>query len=181
MKNIVLGITGSIAAYKAADLANTLTKQGHDVHVIMTEAATRFITPLTLQTLTKNKVCTDLFSLDDPKHVEHIALAQNADLFLIAPATANIIAKAANGIADDLLSAALLAVWKTPVVFCPAMNTAMYENPITQKNIKTLVEGGCYFVEPREARLACGDVGKGALADTDTILQTVSCILNSSL
>ena len=148
MKTIVLGVTGSIAAYKAADLANLLTKKGYDVHVIMTEAATRFLTPLTLQTLTKNKVCTDLFSLDDPEHVEHIHLAQTADLFLVAPATANLIAKAANGIADDLLSSAILAVWKTPVVFCPAMNTAMYENPITQRNIKTLTEAGCFLLSP---------------------------------
>ncbi len=173
MKNIILGITGSIAAYKAADIANILSKQGHSLHVIMTDSATKFITPLTLQTLTKNKVYTDMFEPYFPSEVEHISLAQKADLFLVAPATANFIAKASAGIADDMLTTVLLALRETPIIVCPAMNTAMYENQVTQRNIKILSDLGYKFVEPREARLACGDLGKGALADTEEILKVV--------
>ena len=173
MKNIILGITGSIAAYKAADIANILSKQGHSLHVIMTDSATKFITPLTLQTLTKNKVYTDMFEPYFPSEVEHISLAQKSDLFLVAPATANFIAKAAAGIADDMLTTVLLALRETPIIVCPAMNTAMYENQVTQRNIKILSDLGYKFVEPREARLACGDLGKGALADTEEILKVV--------
>ncbi len=173
MKNIVLGITGSIAAYKAADIANILTKEGNDVHTIMTPAAEKFITPLTLQTLTKNKVHTDMFSLDKPEEVEHIALATRADIMLIAPASADIIAKIACGIADSMLTSVVLALKSTPVIVCPAMNTAMYENTVTQRNINTLREFGFDIVEPREAMLACGTKGKGALADVDTIIEAV--------
>ena len=172
-KNIILGITGSIAAYKAADIANTLTKEGHSVHVIMTKAAMEFITPLTLQTLTKNKVHTDQFAPYIPSEVEHISLAQKADLFLVAPASADFIAKAAAGIADDMLTTVLLAAGNIPILVAPAMNTAMYENPITQRNIKMLTEFGFQFIEPREALLACGDLGKGALAETEDILSQV--------
>lgn len=172
-KNIILGITGSIAAYKAADIANTLTKEGHSVHVIMTKAAMEFITPLTLQTLTKNKVHTDQFAPYIPSEVEHISLAQKADLFLVAPASADFIAKAAAGIADDMLTTVLLAARNIPIFVAPAMNTAMYENPITQRNIKMLTEFGFQFIEPREALLACGDLGKGALAETEDILSQV--------
>lgn len=172
-KNIILGITGSIAAYKAADIANTLTKEGHSVHVIMTKAAMEFITPLTLQTLTKNKVHTDQFAPYIPSEVEHISLAQKADLFLVAPASADFIAKAAAGIADDMLTTVLLAARNIPILVAPAMNTAMYENPITQRNIKMLTEFEFQFIEPREALLACGDLGKGALAETEDILSQV--------
>lgn len=172
-KNIILGITGSIAAYKAADIANTLTKEGNSVHVIMTKAAMEFITPLTLQTLTKNKVHTDQFAPYIPSEVEHISLAQKADLFLVAPASADFIAKAAAGIADDMLTTVLLAARNIPILVAPAMNTAMYENPITQRNIKMLTEFGFQFIEPREALLACGDLGKGALAETEDILSQV--------
>lgn len=172
-KNIILGITGSIAAYKAADIANTLTKEGHSVHVIITKAAMEFITPLTLQTLTKNKVHTDQFAPYIPSEVEHISLAQKADLFLVAPASADFIAKAAAGIADDMLTTVLLAARNIPILVAPAMNTAMYENPITQRNIKMLTEFGFQFIEPREALLACGDLGKGALAETEDILSQV--------
>ena len=172
-KNIIVGITGSIAAYKAADIANTLTKEGHSVHVIMTKAAMEFITPLTLQTLTKNKVHTDQFAPYIPSEVEHISLAQKADLFLVAPASADFIAKAAAGIADDMLTTVLLAARNIPIFVAPAMNTAMYENPITQRNIKMLTEFGFQFIEPREALLACGDLGKGALAETEDILSQV--------
>lgn len=179
MQHIVLGITGSIAAYKAADIANRLTKDGYSVHAIMTKSGCEIITPLTLQTLTKNKVCTDMFAPYDPSQVEHISLAQQADLFLIAPATANFIAKAAAGIADDMLTTVFLARANTPVLIAPAMNTAMYENPITQRNIQTLRDFGCGFIEPREARLACGDLGKGALADTDEIVRLAEAALHS--
>ncbi len=172
MKHILLGVTGSIAAYKAVDLASRLGKEGHSVHTILTKAAVQFIAPLTFQTITGNKAVTDMFENYVPE-VEHISLAKQADLALIAPATANFIAKAAAGIADDMLTTTLLAVRDTPILVCPAMNTAMYENPITQRNIRTLRELGYRFVEPREARLACGDVGRGALADLDTILSAV--------
>lgn len=174
MKNIILGITGSIAAYKAADIANRLTKDGHSVHTIITKAGTEFITPLTLQTLTKNKVYTDMFSPYIPSEVEHISLAQKADLFLVAPASADFIAKVAAGIADDMLTTVLLAVRNIPILIAPAMNTAMYENPITQRNIRTLAEFGFQFIEPREALLACGDLGKGALAEVDVIVSEVN-------
>jgi phosphopantothenoylcysteine decarboxylase/phosphopantothenoylcysteine decarboxylase/phosphopantothenate--cysteine ligase len=177
MKNIILGITGSIAAYKGADLANTLTKEGHAVHVIMSSSAQQFITPITFQTLTKNKVYTEMFDEFIYEDVRHIVLAQQADLALIAPATANIIAKIAAGIADDMLSTVILAIQKKPVVLCPAMNTAMYENPITRDNIKKLTGLGYHFVDPRESRLACGDLGKGALAELDTIIETVHRLL----
>lgn len=177
MKNIILGITGSIAAYKAADIANSLAKYGHSVHTVMTASATKFITPLTMQTLTKNRVYCDMFEAYVPSEVEHISLAQRADLFLVAPATANFIAKAAAGIADDMLTTVLLAVRNVPIVVAPAMNTAMYENPITQRNIQTLSALGFHFIEPREARLACGDLGKGALAEVDGIVSKVRALL----
>lgn len=177
MKTILLGITGSIAAYKAADIANILTKKGYCVHVIMTSAATKFISPLTLQTLTKNKVETDMFEELNYSEVNHISLAKKADICLIAPATANIIGKLASGIADDMLSTVIMAVSGKPVVIAPAMNTAMYENPVTQRNIQTLKQLGYQFIEPKEALLACGDLGKGALADVDTIINTVKGLI----
>jgi phosphopantothenoylcysteine decarboxylase/phosphopantothenoylcysteine decarboxylase/phosphopantothenate--cysteine ligase len=177
MKNIILGITGSIAAYKGADIANTLTKEGHAVQVIMTASARRFISAITFQTLTKKKVYTELFDEFIYEDVRHISLAQQADLALIAPATADIIGKLASGIADDMLTTVIMAIQKKPVVICPAMNTAMYENPITRDNIKKLTEYGYHFVEPRESRLACGDLGKGALADLNTIIDTVHSLL----
>lgn len=173
MKEIVLGITGSIAAYKAADIANQLTKSNILVHTIMTSSATKFITPLTLQTLTKNKVYTDMFEEIFYPDVRHISLAQKTDCCVIAPATANIIGKLASGIADDLLTTVVMAIKDKPVIICPAMNTAMYENPITQRNIQTLISYGYRIVEPKEAVLACGDTGKGALADIDTIITAI--------
>ena len=171
MKNIILGVTGSIAAYKAADIANKLTKAGNSVHVVMTKAAEQFITPLTFMTLTKNKVYTNMFALDDPSRVAHISLAHGADLFLAAPASADFIAKAAAGIGDDMLTTVLLAVQDIPVLIAPAMNTAMYDNKLTQRNIKPLTELGYRFIEPRAALLACGDVGRGALADVELIVE----------
>jgi phosphopantothenoylcysteine decarboxylase/phosphopantothenoylcysteine decarboxylase/phosphopantothenate--cysteine ligase len=174
VKNIILGVTGSIAAYKAADIANKLTKAGWSVHVIMTEAAKKFITPLTMQTLSKNKVETDMFAEFNYAEVNHISLTKKADICLIAPATANIIGKLASGVADDMLTTVTMAMNGKPVFIAPAMNTAMYENPITQKNINALAEYGYRFIEPKSAELACGDLGRGALADTDVIIATVT-------
>ncbi len=173
MKNIILGVTGSIAAYKAADIANNLTKKGYNVEVIMTRSAREFITPLTFQSLTKNKVYYDMFEEITPKDIKHISLAKKADLCLIAPASANIVGKLANGIADDMLSTVVMAMNNVPVYICPAMNTNMYINPIVQRNIKTLTELGYHFIEPRESVLACGDLGRGALADVEKIVNTV--------
>ena len=164
--NIVLGVTGSIAAYKAADITSRFKKLGHNVDVILTESGSRIITPITLQTLSKNKVYMDMF--------EEISLAEKADVLLIAPATANIIGKIANGIADDFLSTVVMAAANhTPVYIAPAMNTNMYENPIVQGNIDKLKGLGYHFIEPKESMLACGVLGKGALADVDDIVETI--------
>ncbi|MBQ4468322.1 MAG: phosphopantothenoylcysteine decarboxylase [Firmicutes bacterium] len=177
MSNIILGVTGSISVYKACDIANELTKDGHSVKVIMTEAGQKFVTPLTFMTLTKNRVYTDAFDNQDPKAVEHIALATEADLFVIAPASADIIAKAAAGFGDNMLTTTLLAFRDKPVLICPAMNTNMYENKVTQRNIGILKDLGFEFVEPKEAYLACGTVGKGALASVDVILERIRDLL----
>ena len=172
--NIVLGVTGSIAAYKAADIISRLKKLGHEVDVILTESGSRIITPITLQTLSKNKVYMDMFEEITPKEVKHISLAEKADLMLIAPATANIIGKIANGIADDFLSTVVMAAANTtPVYIAPAMNTNLYENPIVQANIEKLRSYGYRFIEPKESLLACGTVGKGALADVDDIIKVI--------
>lgn len=173
--NVLLGVTGSIAAYKAAEITSRLTKQGHNVDVILTESGSRFITPLTLQTLSKNKVYMDMFEEIVPSEVKHISLAKKADLVLIAPATANIIGKIAGGIADDFLSTVVMAAANhTPVYIAPAMNTNMYENPIVQENIEKLKAGGYHFIDPKASLLACGDLGKGALADVEEILDVVT-------
>lgn len=177
MSNIILGVTGSISVYKACDIANELTKEGHSVKVIMTEAGQKFVTPLTFMTLTKNRVYTDAFDNQNPKAVEHIALATEADLFVIAPASADIIAKAAAGFGDNMLTTTLLAYRDKPVLICPAMNTNMYENKVTQRNIGILKDLGFEFVEPKEAYLACGTVGKGALASVDVILERIRELL----
>ena len=172
--NILLGVTGSIAAYKAADITSRLTKLGHNVDVILTESGSKIITPLTLQTLSKNKVYMDMFEEITPSEVKHISLAKKADVVLIAPATANIIGKIAYGIADDFLSTVVMAAAKdTPVYIAPAMNTNLYENPIVQDNIEKLRSYGYRFIEPKESLLACGDLGKGALADVDTIVEII--------
>lgn len=173
MKEVLLGVTGSIAAYKAAELASLLVKREINVNVIMTQSATKFIAPLTFQSLTKNKVYSDMFEEVPYSDIRHISLAQRADCVVIAPATANIIGKIAAGIADDMLSTVIMAVRDKPVIICPAMNTAMYENRITQENIKKLQQYGYQFVEPKQARLACGDLGKGALADVDAIMAKI--------
>lgn len=171
MKNIVLGVTGSIAAYKAADLVSALTKSGDNVDVILTKGGMEFITPLTLQTLSKNRVYTDMFQLDYPREVKHISLAKKADLFLIAPATADIIGKIANGIADNMLTSVALAMRDIPMLVAPAMNTRMYGNPVVQENLEKLKKHGYRIIEPRKAVLACGDLGSGALAEVDEILR----------
>ena len=171
-KTVLLGVTGSIAAYKAAELASALVKQHADVHVIMTENGTRFIHPITFETLTGNKCITDTFDRDFQFEVEHISLAKKADLALVAPATANVIAKLAHGLADDMLTTTLLAC-TCPVVIAPAMNTRMYENPVTQDNIAALKRYGMEMIEPAEGRLACGDVGKGKFPDPADILELV--------
>jgi len=170
---IILGVTGSIAAYKAADIANNLVKLEHDVHVVMTKAGASFITPLTMQSLTKNRVFVDVLQEDDPSEIIHIALPEKADMLLIAPATANIIAKIATGIADDMLSSMVLAMPNIPKLIAPAMNTRMYENIATQENLQTLIRRGWTIIEPRKARLACGYIGKGALAELSDILNEV--------
>jgi phosphopantothenoylcysteine decarboxylase / phosphopantothenate---cysteine ligase len=175
-KTIVLGITGGIAAYKAAALCSKLTQAGAEVHVIMTDSAARFITPLTLQTLSRHPVHTDTFDERDPAVVSHIDLADRADLVVVAPATANMIGKLANGLADDMLSTTLLATL-APVLLAPAMNVHMYEHPAVIANIETLGERGVRFVEPGTGQLACGYVGKGRLAEPDEIVIAVQELL----
>ncbi|AMC94295.1 phosphopantothenoylcysteine decarboxylase [Erysipelothrix larvae] len=170
---IILGVTGSIAAYKAADLANSFTKEGHEVHVIMSKAATEFITPMTLQVLSKNYVNTDVMVEPDPQRIEHIDLVKEADVLLIAPATANIIGKIANGIADEIVSTVALAGHELKKYIAPAMNTRMYENPVMQENLLKLEKLGYTIIEPRSTLLACRDVGKGAMATVETILAEV--------
>lgn len=173
-KTILLAVSGSISAYKSADLANELTKSGYDVHVLMTKAATDFITPLTLQVLSKNAVHLDVMKEDDPKSVNHIELAKKADLFVLAPASANTLAKLAHGMADNIVTATALALpAETPKLIVPAMNTKMYDNPLTQRNISILKEVGYQEIEPRSSLLACGDVGRGALAEQDVILERI--------
>jgi phosphopantothenoylcysteine decarboxylase/phosphopantothenoylcysteine decarboxylase/phosphopantothenate--cysteine ligase len=146
----------------------------------MTRAGTRFITPLTFQTLTGNRVYTDMFEDAFYEDVRHISLAKTADCCVVAPATANIIGKLASGVADDMLTTVIMAMQNKPVLICPAMNTAMYENPVTQSNIQKLRSFGFQFVEPRESLLACGDLGKGALAETGVIVAAVKAVLDNS-
>ena len=171
-KNIVLGVTGGIAAYKACGLVSALKKQNAEVDVIMTRSACEFVSPLTFRALSGREVTTSTFQEPERYEINHISLAQKADVFVIAPATANIIGKIASGIADDMLSTTVMAT-KAPCVIAPAMNTAMYENPIVQENINKLTSLGYIFVPPVESRLACGTYGKGALADTADILDAV--------
>lgn len=171
-KTVVLGVTGGIAAYKACDLVSRLHKKGINIRIIMTEHACEFVQPLTLEVLSGNRVVTDMFNRDFPWEVEHISLAKAADVFAVVPATANILGKYAHGIADDMLSTTLLAT-RAPVLFAPAMNTNMYEHPAVQENIAALKQRGCLFVEPASGHLACGDTGKGKLADVETIEQAI--------
>lgn len=164
MKNVVVGVTGGIACYKAADLVSKLKKHDINVDVIMTESACEFVNPLTFRTLSKNPVVTSTFAVPEAWKVGHVSLAQKADVMLIAPATANVIGKVANGIADDMLTTTIMAC-KSKIVFAPAMNVNMYENPILQENIAKLKRLGYMFIEPGAGLLACGDVGKGRMAE----------------
>ncbi|HOH89274.1 MAG TPA: bifunctional phosphopantothenoylcysteine decarboxylase/phosphopantothenate--cysteine ligase CoaBC [Bacillota bacterium] len=176
-KKIVLGVSGGIAAYKACELVSRLKKLNADVHVIMTASAEKFVTPLTFQSLSLNQVAVDMFDTPNYWEIEHISLAKLADVIVIAPATANIIGKLANGIADDMLSTTIMAT-KAKVLVAPAMNTNMYENPVLQRNIKLLSELGYIMIPPAEGRLACGDVGKGKMAEPAVIEKTIVDLLN---
>ncbi|HAT4109230.1 bifunctional phosphopantothenoylcysteine decarboxylase/phosphopantothenate--cysteine ligase CoaBC [Clostridium perfringens] len=178
-KCVVVGVSGGVAVYKALDVISRLRKKDVEVHVIMTKSATEFVTPLSFQSLSQNMVITDMFAEPKAWEIQHISLAKKADLMLIVPATANIIGKVANGIADDMLSTTIMAT-KAPVVFCPAMNTNMYENPIVQRNISLLKELGYEFIEPASGRLACGDEGKGKLQDTKIIAEETLRRLHST-
>jgi len=176
-KNIVLGVTGGIAAYKAAELVRELVHEEAKVHVIMTKNAQAFITPLTLQTLSGNPVITELFSLIGEAKVGHVALADMAEIVVIAPATANIIGKIAAGIADDMLSTVIMAT-KAPILIAPAMNVHMWANPICQQNVAKLRSLGYYFVEPAVGELACGYEGKGRLAEIPDIIEEIKSLLS---
>ncbi len=175
-KTVILGITGSIAAYKAADIASKLTQSGDKVEVVMTEPATRFISPLTLRGITGWPVVTSMWELSSEFSIEHVALAEAADIVVIAPATASIIAHLAAGMADDMLTCTVLAT-KAPVIIAPAMNDNMFANPITQENIEKLKARGFIFIEPAYGRLASGKTGKGRLAEIDKILGTIRKVL----
>jgi phosphopantothenoylcysteine decarboxylase / phosphopantothenate---cysteine ligase len=168
-KNIVLGVTGGIAAYKAVDLASKLTQSGAKVHVILTKSALEFIKPLTFESLTNQAVVTDIFQSSANHHANHIAFAEMADMVIIAPATANIIAKITWGIADDMLTCTVLAT-RAPVVITPAMHTQMYEKPVTQENLAKLKSRGFYIIEPAVGRLASGGYGPGRFPETETII-----------
>ena len=172
-KNVVLGITGGIAAYRAAQIAREMTKRGAHVYCNLTRNATNFITQQTMETLTGNPAVVDMFARPDKWEVEHIALAKRADVFLVAPASANFIGKVASGVADDMLTTTVMAT-RAPLLIAPAMNSNMYENPVTQRNmqtLKTLLRA--QFIEPKVGLLACNDVGKGHIADDETILEAV--------
>ena len=171
-KTVVVGVTGGIAAYKSVILVSELKKQGANVHVVMTKNATEFVTPLTFETRSGNRCISDMFERNFEFDVKHISLAKAADLIIVAPATANFIAKAAHGIADDMLTTVVLAA-KCPKLVAPAMNTAMYENPATQDNLKKIREYGYTVIEPNEGLLACGDEGKGKMPEPSELLEHV--------
>ncbi len=175
-KHVVLGVSGGIAVYKAVEVLRLLTKAGADVHVVMTKNACEFVTPLTFQTLSGNPVHTELFSLYQEREIGHISLADRADLFLLAPATANVIGKVAQGLADDLLTTSIMAT-KAPVLVVPAMNTNMYENPFYQKNEQLLKDAGYHVLEPASGMLACGWEGKGKLPDPEIIFAAAQAVL----
>lgn len=179
-KEIVLGVTGGIAAYKACEIVRELRKGSANVHVVLTASGAQFITPLTLQTLSKNPVVSDLFNLISESEIGHISLAQRAHLLLVAPATANIIGKLRNGIADDMLSTVAMAT-AAPVLLAPAMNAQMYASAAVKENIAVLRERGFHFVEPDEGELACGTVGPGRLAEVGKILEMARIVLSEKM
>ena len=178
-KNIVVGVSGGIAAYKACDVVSKLKKQGFEIDVIMTKNAQEFVSPLTFQTLSNQTVVTDMFETPSDWNVEHIELAKKADVFVIVPATANIIGKIANGIADDMLTTTIMAT-EAKKVIVPAMNTKMYHNPFVQENILKLKKYGYYFIEPVSGLLACGDTGKGKMEDSTVIVEELCLIANQT-
>lgn len=171
-KCVVLGVTGSIAAYKIANLASALVKQHADVHVIMTKNATNFINPITFETLTGNKCLVDTFDRNFEFNVEHVSLAKQADIFMVAPASANVIGKIAHGIADDMLTTTIMAA-KCKKIISPAMNTNMYENPIVQDNLRILEKYGYEVISPASGYLACGDTGAGKMPEPETLLKYI--------
>ena len=175
-KTIVLGVCGGIAAYKSADIIRRLVEAHADVYVMMTKSAQEFITPLTLQTLSGHPVYTDLFSLTQEQEIGHISLADRADLIVIAPASADTLAKVAHGICDDLLTTVLCAT-RAPVLFAPSMNVHMWENSITRENVQKLERHGFHFIEPDSGFLACGYTGKGRLPDAEMIVKEIGKIL----
>ncbi|RMG08658.1 MAG: phosphopantothenoylcysteine decarboxylase [Planctomycetota bacterium] len=177
MATILLCVTGSIAAYKAADLASKLTQAGHEVTAVLSEAATRLVGPATFQNLTGQRVFVDLWEPEG--QTQHIALTDAADLVVVAPATANIIAKMAHGLADEVVSTTLLAV-RCPVLVCPAMNTRMWEHPAVRRNVAQLREDGRHVLEPPAGALACGHVGRGRLAEPEDILAAVERLLGAN-
>ncbi len=178
-KNIVVGVSGGIAVYKALDVVSRLKKLGPNINVIMTKSASEFVNPLSFQSLSQNYVVTDMFAEPKTWDVEHVSLAREADLFVVVPATANIIGKIVNGIADDMLSTTVMAT-KAPVLIAPAMNTNMYTNPIVQRNIKLLKDLGYKFIDPASGRLACGDYGVGKLADPEDIVKRIKGFFKNS-
>ena len=175
-KHVVLGVTGSIAAYKAADLVRRLQDKGFEVTVMMTPGAEKFVTALTFEALTHRPVYRDMFAHEGAWDVAHVSLAKQADVFLVAPATADSIAKAAYGLADDFVACTALTT-KAPIIMAPAMNDDMFSNPVLQENIAKLKKRGVRFVSPKEGKLACGTVGVGALADVDVIVKAVVDLL----
>ena len=175
-QTVILGVTGGIASYKAVELVRLLVRDGFTVRVVMTRAAMEFVTPLTFQTLSGRPVATETFNLTQESEIGHINLADSADLFVIAPATANVIGKIASGIADDLLTTVLMAT-QAPVLIAPAMNIHMYENPILQENIRKLRRIGYHFLEPAEGYLACGYEGRGRLPEPERILEEIRRLL----
>jgi phosphopantothenoylcysteine decarboxylase/phosphopantothenate--cysteine ligase len=175
-KTVVIGVSGGIACYKAVEVVNQLRKDGYNVKVIMTKAAQQFVTPLTFQTMSRNAVVTEMFDPVAKWDTEHVSLAKAADLFVIVPATANIIGKIANGIADDMLSTTVMAT-KSPVLIFPAMNTAMYENSILQENIQKLKKHGYHLFGTASGELACGDIGTGKLLDWQQIVVEIKKFL----
>ena len=177
-KKIVLAVTGSIAAYKAADIASKLTQSGVSLHILLTKEAAEFVTPLSFQNISRQKISTDLFSSEDNAYLQHLESTYDADAFLIAPATANTIAKLAIGIADDLVSTAFLAA-TCPVIIAPAMDLNMYDNPSTQSNVKTLQKRGVIFAGPEQGRLASGKVGRGRLMEPNNIIDLLKTTLGA--
>jgi len=175
-KTIVLGVSGGIAVYKACELTSLFVKKGYRVKVVMTKNAAEFVAPLTFETLSNNEVALDMFAPKKSYDIGHISLSKEADVFLVAPATANVIAKLANGVADDMLSTAFLAS-KAPKIVCPAMNTVMYKDAATKSNIEILKKRGVTFIDAQIGRLACGDVGEGRLASVEAIFEAVDKLL----